>query len=165
MEVNIMVKEKDIFNAVKDMVDKYEKNNKGKLTYETKDKFGNLIKKNCTLEAAYAYKIVNAYGDSILNLILIYDGWNDLLQKVATKGIYRGRYDNLDLDIWVYALNINDFELDENSMLLSKNTMIFLDKIGIFSNLNTQDNNDKKLTKKSKICYNISTGGFRYEKK
>lgn len=145
-----MVKNEDIFNAVKDMVNKYEKTNQEKLTYHEEDEFGNLVKKNwnCTLEAAYAYKIVNAYGDNILNLILIYDGWNNLLQKVATEGIYRGRYDNLDLDIWVYALNINDFDLDESSMLLRKDTMIFLDKRGIFSSLNVQDNNEKLLTKK-----------------
>ena len=142
-----MVEKKELLTALKTMISNYEKTNKDKesLKYETIDTKGKKVSKSCTLEAAYAYKYMNTYGDNILNLILVYDGWNESLQKLATNGLYRGRYDNLDLDIWVYALNINDFDLDENSMSLYKDTMIIMDKKGLFSSLEDENNSYKKL--------------------
>ncbi len=121
-----------LIEALSDMVSKYETTNAEKT-------------KGCELVAAYAYKYKNDYDDDILNLILVYDGWNDILQKVSMNGIYRGLYENLGVGIWVYTLNINDFDLDDDSMLLYKNTMILMDKKNIFGR-NFKE--EKEITKK-----------------
>ena len=143
-----MVYSEHLKEALNDIVNNYDNANKNKLTYEITDEKGNNVFKNCTLEAAYAYKFVNAYGDNALNLVLVYDGWTDLLQKIAINGIHRGNCDNLGFDISIYTLDINDFDLDENSMLLYKDVMIILDNRGIFSSLSIQ--NDDNYTKYKK---------------
>ena len=121
-----------LVEALEEMVYKYETTNAEKT-------------KGCELVAAYAYKYKNDYDDDILNLILVYDGWNSLLQKVSMNGIYRGLYEDFGVNIWVYTLNVDDFDLDDDSMLLYKNTMILLDKKNIFGR-NLEE--EKKMTKK-----------------
>ena len=145
-----MDKNKKLFDTLNEMVSKYEDTNKDKesLKYETLDENGNFIKKSCTIVAAYAYQFVNEYGDKILNLILVYEGWTNLLQNIAMEGINRGIDDNLGADVWVYTLNEDDFDLDESSMLLYTDTMILMDKKGLFSSLEDGKNSDKKLVRK-----------------
>ena len=62
----------------------------------------------------------------------MYDGWCELLQRIAMNGIYRGNEDNIGFDLCVYTLNINDFDMNEDSMLLYKDTLRILDKRGLF---------------------------------
>ena len=145
-----MKENNDLFEKLQKMVDKYEDTNKGKesLKYETLDENGNIVKKDSTIVAAYAYQYVNEYGDKILNLILVYEGWTDLLQNIAKEGTHRGTCDNLGFDVWVYALNEDDFDLDDECMLLYTNTMILMDKKGLFSSLEKENNSDKKMVRK-----------------
>ena len=134
----------ELRESLLEIVNKYDEFSREKLTYDTTDKDDKKIKKYCTLEAAYAYKITNIDGDSILNLILVYDGWCELLQRIAMNGIYRGNEDNIGFDLCVYTLNINDFDMNEDSMLLYKDTLRILDKRGLFDSFDIED---KKLIK------------------
>lgn len=125
-----MVKNETTIAILREIVAKYEK----------------ILKKNsCILQVAYAYQFVNTNGEKYLNIVLVYDGWNDTLQKIATEGIKHGLMDNLGINISIYALNINDFDMSEDNLLLYEETMILIDKKGLFASLNDKNNGYKKI--------------------
>ena len=125
-----MVKNETTIAILREIVAKYEK----------------ILKKNsCILQAAYAYQFVNTNGEKYLNIVLVYDGWNDTLQKIATEGIKHGLMDNLGINISIYALNINDFDMSEDNLLLYEEMMILIDKKGLFAGLNDKNNGYKKI--------------------
>lgn len=142
-----MGENKELIDTLKKMVARYEEVNKNKeaLKYQVISEDGKIEKKNCILQAAYAYQFHNAYYDNCLNLVLVYEGWTPLLQKIAMGGIYRGNVNNLGVYISVYALNINDFDMSEDNMLLYKDMIVIMDKKGLFSGLKDENNNYKKV--------------------
>ena len=125
-----MVKNEITIAILREIVAKYEK----------------ILKKNsCILQAAYAYQFVNINSEKYLNIVLVYDGWNDTLQKIATEGIKHGLMDNLGINISIYALNINDFDMSEDNLLLYEEMMLLMDKKGLFAGLNDKNNGYKKI--------------------
>ena len=125
-----MVKNETTIAILREIVAKYEK----------------ILKKNsCILQAAYVYQFINTSGDNYLNIVLVYDGWNDTLQKIATEGIKHGLMDNLGANVSIYVLNVNDFDKSEDNLSLYENTMILMDKKGLFTSLNDKNNSYKKV--------------------
>lgn len=120
------------------MVSKYDKVNK--LFYYTEDETGKIIKKKCKMEAAYTYQIAS----DCLCLVLIYDGWNDLLQDMCVNGRYVDfLYEKIGVNVNVYTMNINDIDFNESNILSGDNSHIIFDKKGI---LKKQKQSIKKRT-------------------
>ena len=125
-----MVKNEKVIAILKEIVVKYEKI---------------LKKRNCILQAAYSYQFVNINGEKHLNIVLVYDGWNEFLQKIASEGIKHGLVDNLCANVSIYALNVSDYDMSEDNLSLYENTTILMDKNGLFAGLSDKNNSYKKI--------------------
>ena len=133
-----MLKDNLLNSRLKELIDLFEITYSDNLKYLTEEDVDIIVRKRCNAVAAYFYDYINSKGDNKLNLIVIFDGWNEFLQNISMNGIHVGKIDNSDFDISLYALNINDFNLDSDYLESYSNTNIIFDSIEMFSNLDEQ---------------------------
>ena len=133
-----MLKDNLLNSRLKELIDLFEVTYSDNLKYLTEKEVDIIVRKRCNAVAAYSYDYINSKGDNKLNLIVIFDGWNEFLQNISINGIHIGKIDNSDFDLSIYALNINDFDLDSDYLESYSNTNIIFDSIEMFSNLDEQ---------------------------
>ena len=95
------------------------------------------------LEGAYLYK----KSENIVNLILIYNDWDEILEMDSKKGVcHYDFYDATGIYLVNYAKKLEDLDIDESSPLIYKdNVKILYDKNGIFNKFKNNSLKERKL--------------------
>jgi hypothetical protein len=108
-------------------------------------------KYSAMLEGAYLYKA----RENVFNLILVYNGWDEVLDMDSKKGVCHDNfYDAIGIYLVSYAMKLTDLDFDESSAFVHKNSVkVLYDKNGIFNSF--VSNKSKK-----RQFITIKSGGY-----
>lgn len=81
-----------------------------------------------SLIAAYACRI-----DYVHHITLVYEEWDDFLEKVSKKGLYQYYH---GLEVIIHPIKVQDLDIDESNCLSYTYSRIIYDRDNIFGKYN-----------------------------
>jgi hypothetical protein len=101
------------------------------------------------LEGAYLYK----ERKDVANLVLIYNDWDDVLQKYSVRGVCHNEFYNATgIYLISYVKKLQEFDIDETSPFMYKDRVkVLFDKNGIFRKFTNNGIDDKNIVERKLV--------------